>query len=104
MWSVLIAVLLSTVAAAQDNLVPNPGFEYGDGDVPAHWPDADPGEHGNIESSTEAHAGKRSLAQSVDDTGKAQVWWSCDPFPVQPSETYTLSLWYRRTNAEGGLP
>ena len=100
----LVASLLTGVANGAGNLVPNPGFEDGDGEAPAHWSGGDPGPHGRVEWATEAHGGRRSLAQSVDDSGKAQVWWSSDVFPGQPGETYTLSLWYRCTNSEAGPP
>ena len=106
----IVVLFLATAAWAggvtggDENLVPNPGFEEGDGKVPAHWSGGDPGPHGDASWGTESHSGKRCLVQSVDDHGEAVVWWSCDLFSVQPGETYTVSVWYRCANSAAGPP
>lgn len=102
-WPLLIVALLASMAGAQENLAPNPSFEEGEGPHPDHWSVADPGPHARAEWSTEAHTGERSLAASVEETA-GFVWWNSELITVRPGQTYTLSVWYRCTNPDGGPP
>jgi len=101
-WSLPVTLLLACAADAQENLAPNPGFEEGEGAHPAGWSVDDPGPHARAEWSSEAHTGKRSLLGLVQEAG--YVWWNSDLIPVRPGQTYTLSVWYRCTTADGGPP
>jgi hypothetical protein len=103
MTTVALVSLLAGLCLAQENLAPNPGFEEGVDGRPACWSAADPGATARAEWAVEAHSGARSLAGLVGDA-PAMVWWNCDPIAVQPGRTYTLTIWYRCTRADGGPP
>ena len=89
-------------AGAAPNLAPNPGFEEGEGQRPAHW-SASPGGAARAEWATAGHSGGRSIAGSVEDT-QSSVWWVSDPIPVTPGGVYALSVWYRCANPSAGWP
>jgi len=84
----------------QNNLVRNPGFETMEGDFPQGWI---PG----IEKSSDAfilgvhstivHSGNRAMeiGRVWTDNRERSGFRTADPVPLDPSEKYLLSFWYK---------
>lgn len=88
-------------ALAQENLLPNPGFEQpGEGGLPAGWTAAQRGVRGTASTVGEVvHSGRRALclqATAVDTPGSGSVGLSSGLLPAPPAgTTLTAAAWIR---------
>jgi len=78
-----------------ENLVVNPSFEVGSGDVPTGWTLVG----GGSWAPDVAHSGE--LAISVIGKGKDSSYWRAD-LNLKPATTYALGFWARGENKGGG--
>lgn len=85
------AVMLAAPVLAQ-NLAPNPGFEDGEGDLPAGWrPEGGAG--GRIWADDEARSGTRSLKIEWLEEPGPTLSWTSDVIPITtPGQQFVLSV------------
>jgi hypothetical protein len=86
---------------AQENLVPNPSFEEGSGNIPDGWDYDNRGDDEVVFKwvSDDGHSGKRSVGitnlQSIGYFYRYS-WYTLDLIPVDPiNNEYRNSLWYK---------
>ena len=95
--AILLVVLMTSIALPQEpqqpNLIPNPGFERGEGNQPEAWSFYSWHDSVGTWETEHVHGRKRSIGMKGPNSG-----WSTT-LPVEPGKIYSIRLHYR---SEGG--
>ena len=84
-------------AYLQENLAPNPSFEYRNGSLPDGWEHTSSRYAKFVWDGAYAHTGERSIGiTNIKAAHIGASWYNIEPIPIDPiNNTYTFGVWYK---------